>query len=229
MIYMGLSLLGLVLLAPLTFNPLTPHIHLSNQGLLTSSIFILICLSGIAAGVAPSRLRVGGHAATRRRSPTRGNAQEGAVYLRGHHPACERFDEHVINLNGRVYCAGCTGLVTGAVLAVLGSFFFLFGGYFVGFEGVLFWLGFVWVALGIIQHHIDLGIAVVHLALNTVFVVGAFLLFVDVQRLSGNLIVEAYLLALTVFWIMSRIHLSRLDHERICRGCGLKSCTFSFI
>ena len=206
-LYVSLGLLLLVVLGLLAFSPNVPRVTFGAQTLVTGGIFILICAVGLVAAVAPGRLRGVGHEA--KRSP-------GVV---GHHPDCPEFSGHVLRVCGRALCAGCTGLALGAILAILGGFLCFFGGFSVGDPSMVFYTGALLVALGLIQHFIDMGSPLFHLALNVVFVFGAFMLTASLREMGASFYVEAYLLTSVLFWVAARIRVSQEEHVRVCSRC----------
>jgi hypothetical protein len=110
----------------------------------------------------------------------------------------------------------------GAIVSLLATASYLLFGSFAGGNTVLFfWLGFTTVALGLLQYHIPYGDAgLVHLLLNTSFVLGDFLLLVGVNEIAENPVLSAHLLVLTIYWILARITVSGLEHHEICAACG---------
>ncbi|MFB0523336.1 MAG: restriction endonuclease [Candidatus Bathyarchaeia archaeon] len=228
--FIGVSLLGLCLLAVLTFSIPISATSFPLQKQLTGSIFTAICLLGITAGVYPSRCSRMLHFRRDQSDASYKTNQAGTrkttIRFEGHHPTCGNFSAHVLQLGSKTYCAGCTGLVAGAIISVLGSFMYFFAGLQVGGAGILvFSLGFLGVACGLLQYNLlNANRGAVHLSLNVTFVVGAFLLLVGVNEMTSNFILELYLLSLTVYWIITRVMLSNREHEKICATCGLKSC-----
>ena len=207
LLYVSLGLLLLVVLGLLAFSPSVPRIIFGAQTMVTGGLFILICAAGLVAAVAPRRLRGVGHGA--RQKP-------GVV---GHHPDCPEFSGHVLRVYGRALCAGCTGLALGAILSILGGFLCFFGGFSVGDPSMVFYTGALLVALGLIQHFIDMGSPLFHLALNVVFVFGAFMLTASLREMGASFYVEAYLLASVLFWVAARIRMSQEEHIRVCSRC----------
>lgn len=231
--FISVSLIGLLLLAAFTFSIPALKVSFSWQKPVIGSIFGLICLLGIIAGVYPSKCSRMLHFQKKIQSKSAYNAEQGsmaerAVTFQGHHPSCGNFSAHVFQLGGKTYCAGCTGLVIGAIISLLGTLVFFSIELFIGEIGkVFFWLGFIGVALGLLQYNLfNIGGSFIHLSLNVVFVLGAFLLLIGIEEITSNLVLEVYFLALTIFWILTRILLSQQEHRKICVTCGLKSCSF---
>lgn len=150
------------------------------------------------------------------------------VTFRGHHPTCGVFSTHVLHIGGATYCAGCMGLVTGAVISLVGCFSYFFLGFGLGEAGgYVFGIGVGGVVGGLLQYNLFKGSSgTTHFLLNVVFVAGAFLLLLGVNALKDNFALEAYLFALMVFWIFARMTLSQREHTKVCATCGVQSCRY---
>jgi len=232
LVYIGISLFGLCLLVVLAFNVPESVESMAWQRQLTGSIFMAICILGSIAGISPSRCPQVTHSRAMGKSQyekSSGNVEETTTAFEGHHPTCGSFSSHVIHFRGETYCAGCTGLVTGAIMSLIGSLLYFFSDLTAGEAGALiFWLGFVGVACGLLQYDLTMNRSIFHAFLNAIFVIGAFLLLVGVNEVNGNVFLNYYLLILIIYWIIARIMMSQLEHEKICSICGLKSCSYSF-
>jgi hypothetical protein len=229
--YIGLSLGGLGLLAVLTVNTTTSRITFPLHTPVTGVIFTGICLLGITLGVFPSHCARALHFRTRTEAVAAtdsATSRGSTVPFRGHHPACSRFSAHVVHVGDATYCAGCMGLVAGAVISLVGCVSYFFLGVHVGAAAwYLFGLGVVGVVSGVLQYHLFQGRSgAAHFVVNVVFVVAAFLLLVGVNALRDNFALEAYLCALMVFWILTRMTLSQREHAKVCAACGVQSCGY---
>jgi len=198
------------------------------QKQLTVSIFWVICIAGIVAAVSPTRCsKIFQH----QKAVDKGkgtNTDNAMIAFKGHHPACGSFTSHVIHFGDKVYCAGCTGLMIGAVISLVGSFWYVFSEVSLREANVfLFWSGFAGVACGLFQYVSFAKKASIHLFFDAFFVIGAFLLMVAVNEISDNFVLELYLLILILFWIIARIMLSRGEHRRICSTCSIRGCASS--
>lgn len=149
--------------------------------------------------------------------------------LRGHHPQCEQFSPHVFSLDGRVFCATCSGLFLGALIVLFGVFMYFFGNWRVGQNALLAVLvGASGVVLGLLQSPLSiLQHSVIRLFSSLFFVVGTFLILLGVEELTHSVSVDLFFVALTVFWLFTRISLSQWDHQRICSKCTLDTCSIS--
>jgi len=123
----------------------------------------------------------------------------------------------VIKIKGHRLCAACTGLLLGALTALIGTAFYFFGGRRIeeaGLWAVL--IGVAGMVLGFFQLKFR---SFARLTLNVFFVLGAFLILVGIDEITESLFVDLFLVALIVFWILTRIQLSQWDHQRICSSC----------
>lgn len=231
--YLVVSLAGLGLLSLLVFYSEVPIMDSPFRKQLITTVFVSICLLGILAGKSPSTclnmIDVRGNRKTSSYDSNDISSMQEKVKYVGHHPVCGNFSSHTISVGTNIYCGGCTGLIVGAIISVIGSLIYvLFEPNLGGVSQLLFWTGFIWVILGLIQHSIrDLGGIMVHLLLNVLFVVGAFFLLVAVDVINESLILELYLFGLMFYWIFARIKLSQLEHGKICATCSLENCSIA--
>jgi len=224
------SLICLLLIVALTLLSKAP-IPSSKQPAM--SLFIVIDCLGAVAAVLPSRCsRVFHHRHTRPYSSAEKderNPKGKPAILKGHHPTCRGFSTHVINVGDRTYCAGCSGLLIGALTAIAASIAYSTAVFRFEAEAIsMFCFGSVMVLVGLLQYMKPFMMkGSIHFALNMSFVIGAFFLLVGVIEISGDLSIEMYLLAITLYWILIRILMSDREHERICAECEQRSCTYS--
>lgn len=189
-----------------------PELYYPSQEMASRSVFATICVLGVIAGVAPKGCSFG----------TRSERRTGER-VSGHHPDCGHFNGHIIHLGSRFYCAGCSGLIVGAILALLG----LLSGFYPLEAKVGLWVGGFLVGLGLAQHYIDFGSSWVHLLLNIFFVFGAWIMFEAIQLMSLSLLVSVYFLVVVFFWIYARIRTSQWTHASICNECN-DDCSIRF-
>ena len=229
LVFTGLSVFSVGILAVLTFSFPTSIITFNLQKQLIGSIFAAICLIGIIVGVFPSKCSHILHFRGRSENSDKTgqiDREKTTIEFRGHHPICGNFSAHIIRRGDKIYCAGCTGLVSGAIISLFASFSYSFSDFNVGESSVfVFCFGLVAVVCGLLQYHIlNLNKGAVHFFLNVIFVLGAFFLLVGVHEITGNFILEFYLFTLIIYWIITRIMTSQLKHSTICATCDLKSC-----
>lgn len=191
---------------------------------LTGILFALICVFGIVAVFFPKkRSETYSHQTEK---PTiyeteNPDFHEISINFKGHHPDCERFSAHVAHIDGHVFCAACTGLLLGALIALTGTGLYFFVGWNiveVGLSAVL--VGQIGILLGFVQFKFK-GYA--RLILNAFFVFACFLTLVGIDKLAESIFIDLYMIALIAFWLLTRILISQWDHWRICHTCKL-SC-----
>ena len=227
--FQGLSLLGLSLVPLLILRTMMNPAVIEPQSQFVGLIFITICLFGGIAGIRPSTcsLSLSFGAKQEDQAIQESVAQKG-IARRGHHYLCEDFSTHVLIIGENVLCAGCTGLSTGAAIAIVGTLLYFMIGIPLNAAELVFWIGFAGVAVGVLQHNIyhALGNArgSFRFMLNVFFVIGAFLLLVGADQLAGSIAVDSYILLIVLFWIYTRISMSNSEHQRICSHCDLKVC-----
>lgn len=83
----------------------------------------------------------------------------------------------------------------------------------------IFWVGVLFVGLGLGQHFIDFGNGWVHLGLNIMLVLGSWFMFDSISSIGLGLLVQVYFLLVTMFWIWARIRISQFTHVGVCAGC----------
>ncbi len=229
--YTGTSLLGLFILASLAFSTSAYTATLAFRKQFTFLVFGAICILGAIAGIYPSKCSrvsyVGVHS-DHASEEARKSAAEKVTVFKGHHPTCGNFSSHVLELRGKTYCAGCGGLIIGATASLFGALLFIVFGLNVGEAGRLaFGLGFMGVTCGLLQYNLPVNRGAFHFCLNSLFVLGAFLLLIGISEVD-SIVLDLYFLTLVTYWIIARVMISRLNHRQTCAGCGLAECGYSF-
>jgi len=235
---MGISFFALCLIVLFTIFPPTTQESPPWAETLVGSMFALICVLGITAVLFPTECsRAIGHgrvkSTTARRSET-GRGEPGVSYLmglrlvHGHHPPCRLFEAHEFHLAGKTFCAGCIGLLIGAIAVLIGTVVYFFTGLPIDRSAHPLFIapGILGVLLALLQFHvINVQHAAARLLINAFFVVATFLILVGVDLLLHSLTLDLLAVSFSVFWLYTRISLSNWDHERICSSCSV-SCEF---
>ncbi|MHA1949088.1 MAG: hypothetical protein ACW99G_12075 [Candidatus Thorarchaeota archaeon] len=227
-----LSIIGLSFIPLIVIRTMIDPPGLVSHPQFVGLIFIVICLLGAIVGVRPSSFS---RSVSRKSREKKGDDSQEldsvkqTQTLRGHHYSCDSFSDHVLRVGNRVFCAGCTGLTTGAFIAILGSLVYFFLGVSFLEESLAFWVGFSGVFLGLVQHQFYRLLSVksgfFRFVLNVIFVVGAFLLLMGANQITENLAVDFYILSVILLWIINRIMMSKSEHVRMCRRCDDESCS----
>lgn len=196
---------------------------------LIGSLFGLICIFGILAIFFPRHCSAmfGSRKRAKRSHLDIGKlaSYRAGSIMGGHHPDCERFSDHVFRVNSRRLCAACTGLLLGGLLSFVGAWIYFFGGWGFGGNGFqVVFFGIVGVGLGLLQFKTRSSI--VRMIVNGLFVSGALLLLVGIDKLAQSILADLFVIALTLFWLFTRISLSQWNNWRICHTCDADSCEF---
>ena len=206
------SVFGLLVALMVAFNPPVSNTSFLWRKPLVGLVFGLICTLGIFAALFPRQCSGAFHFSRDNQS---------SVFHRisgaSHHPDCEGFSTHVIRLGSHKLCAGCTGLLIGALIGFVGIVLCFFGGWHIEETDLsIVVIGETATILGFSQLKFR---GFVRVALNTTFVVGAFLILVGIDELAESVHIDLFIIASIAFWILTRIQLSQWDHWRICRSC----------
>lgn len=228
--FLIISLVGLFLLARIAFYPPTVVENFWWRKPLVGSILGMECFLGILAAVYPKRCsRVFG--ARNEKLETRSNRlidrNKTGASIRGHHPDCGKYATHFFQIGDKYFCAGCTGLVLGAVVTLVGTILYFFGDLSCESNHLIFLFGCVGISLGLLQFHVfDFQMSFVRLLMNVFFVVGTFLALMGIDGIAQSVFVDLFLISLSFFWIYTRIILSNWDHRKICLSCDVDSCEY---
>ena len=212
----AVSIIGLVLIPVLVFQPNSEHVQFLVRQSLVGTLYSAICLLGIAAAFYPTRCR-GMFQKTQNPLPQT-NEPNSLVQIRGHHPDCQNYLGNKIRVGGRVLCAACSGLLIGAIIALVGAGLYFFVGLNAAWSSIwLIALGEIGMLLGLVQ---IMFAGYVKTIANMVFVVSSFVTLVVADVLSKSVLVDLYVLGLIGFLLWFRILLSEWNNNRICQTCG---------
>ena len=187
---------------------------------LVGSILFLISTGGSLAAVSPRACSIAHRSQIVERSKS-SDVKTDSVSSKGHHPDCGRFSNHTIQFRGNSYCAACTGLLIGGVVAMIVTVLYFFVGVNAEAFGLpAFALGQFGPALGLLQFKFKKW---VRLIANMLFVLGSCLILVGVDKLVHNVFVDVYVIGVILVWILTRVMISQRENYETCRTCGF-SC-----
>jgi uncharacterized membrane protein len=212
----AVSIVGLALIIVLVLQPNLEHFQPSVRHGLVGSLYGVICLLGIAAVFYPAKCKD----LFQKQSPlSQASESSGSVRISGHHPDCKNFSVNRIRINRREVCAACSGLLVGAMIALVGSALQFFIGLNIVSASVwLLVLGEICMFLGLAQIKFA-GYAKV--IVNVVFVAGSFVTLAGADVLGESLLIDIYVLGLIGFLLWLRILLSEQNNRQICQTCRL--------
>ncbi|MDH5770327.1 MAG: hypothetical protein OEZ25_03460 [Candidatus Bathyarchaeota archaeon] len=226
--FLIISLVGLFLLALIAFYPPMVIGNFGWRKPLVGSILGIECFLGVLAAIYPKRCsRVFGAKSEKLEISLKHNLKKRKLSIRGHHPDCGNYYAHVFQIGGKYFCAGCTGLVLGAVVTLVGTILYFFGDLSCESNHFIFLSGCVGISLGLLQFHIfDFQMSFMRLLMNAFFVIGTFLALMGIDGIAQNTFVDLFLIGLSFFWIYTRIILSNWNHRKICLSCDMDSCEY---
>jgi hypothetical protein len=212
----AVTIFGLALIPFLLVQSNLQADQLSFRRPLVGAIYSVICIAGVVAVFHPSKCRLMFQKPNR--SPDSSVPSMSAVQMKGHHPDCEEFAGNRIMVRSAVFCAACSGLLIGAMVAMVGAVLFSLG--FFDLETGSLWVlvvGEVFMLGGLSQIKMS---GYIKMALNALFVVGSSISLVVADLVGQSLVVDTYVLGLIVFTLWIRILLSEYNNKRVCVKCG---------
>jgi hypothetical protein len=188
----------------------------TEGGVVAWAAFTLLCMLGALATFFPH------HCSPSTQLPENIDPSRYALFfnrrlIHGHHPVCDRFSGHEFSFRGKRICASCAGLLLGSVSASsLACLYFsrifsppTFSGY----------IGLIFVASCLLYIPLPRGrTPSLRALMNALFVTGFSLTLAAVDT-RGELGLDLITIGLCVFWMQTRIQLSRRSHEKMCESC----------
>lgn len=212
----------LLILFLVTFPPKT-ILEFPLRKPLIGFIISFICIVGIIAVFLPNKCaklfdaKNGSY-----KSDVESSNQNLSYTIRGHHPSCDMFSTHILQINNKIYCSACLGLLIGCLIALpLGILFFFFDLliYINGFFIVL--LGIIFVIFGLLHFKFN---KLLRFFFNTTFVLGSMFILIGIDDLIKSLFIDLLCIFLIIFWLLTKIIFSKWNHETICFKCEIKRC-----
>lgn len=206
-----LSAVGLILVLYALGNGLSP---VTQQNLVHLVIFVALCALGAVATLFPRRcspeVRVTGDL-----HPSRYTGVLGIRVIHGHHSDCGGFSNHEIRLGGKRICAGCLGLLAGSFIAIIITVAQAIQS--IPIPQQYGYLGLAFVAAGLAYSLMIPGSPPsLRTVLNAFLVTGFALVYLVLTSARGLGLMG---ISLGIFWMYTRIRLSRWSHGRLCAGC----------
>ncbi|MCW3999885.1 MAG: hypothetical protein NWE93_06575 [Candidatus Bathyarchaeota archaeon] len=182
---------------------------------LIAALYSAILMLGIVAVFYPDKCRLIFQKPNRSLNEDRTTA---TMKFRGHHPDCEKYSANRITFWDRTYCAACSGLLSGAAVALVGIILFALG--YLDFAAANLWVlvsGSALMLLGLAQVKME---GFLKLTVNAFFVVGSLFCLVAVDSAGQSLLLDGYMLTVIVFLLWFRIRLSEWHNNQTCLRCA---------
>ena len=211
---LAISILGLLMAALMLSRPATTPTTSGN--IAAWALFSTLCILGATATLFP---RTCSHTTRPPEDlePSRYTTIASVRLVHGHHPTCGSFSGHELELGEKTYCAACTGLLMGAIAAIAVATLGLV--YRITLPPQIGYLGLALVLLGLIYNPLlNITTPILRTLINALFVPGFSLILVAADG-HGYPGLDLLVIALSVYWMYTRIQLSSLNHDGICDGC----------
>ncbi len=218
---LSISLIGLISISIILMYPRPAQI-MPWRIQIVSVIFGALCILGAVSVFFPKRCteltsvtkltkRNNGHL-----SPNRYSIILGVRLIHGHHAQIKGFARHEFQIKSKTFCAGCMGLLIGALSSVGLLLTYSFS------EADLSSLALPMVRMGTLIVSVALlaplffsGSPIHRVLLNAAFVIGMLSILIGIDTFTMSLGIDLYTIALCVFLMINRIHISRFNHERV--------------
>jgi hypothetical protein len=185
--------------------------------ILIGLLYAATCVLGVAAVFFPQNCQKTFIFGKHIQSPGDQTFAPKKLQLIGHHPDCSKFSANRIKIRDEVLCAACSGLLVGAVIALVSAVFYFFLGFdFLWSDMRILIASDAGLLLGLFQFRFAGG---VKLTVNALFVVCSLVTLVEADLLSKSLFIDLYVLGLIIFMLSARILLSEWNNKRTCSEC----------
>ena len=217
--YLLLSITAVILiLIMVLFKPITTNTNSFEDKLLVVGIFFTSCIFGISFAIYPNWWRK-----NKRNTNHTSNLKKPKTHrsFQGHHPDCNIFKNHIINIKNKPRCTGCLGLILGALASILLITLYLIlplklsiNIYYILLILGIILLIFVYTEIILSKRHIFL-----HILLNGLLILSFLIITISVLEITKNLRYAILTILLCFLWLDTRIHISNLQHQKICKSC----------
>ena len=222
--YLTLSIAAAFLLLMLAFFiPSNVNTIETYDKLVIGGAFITSCIFGISLAIWPSwhkKLVISRNHGANRQQEQKTNRER-----QGHHPNCNQFQNHIIRIKNKTYCAGCLGLFIGSIISIFFMIIYLIIASNHSSTTFHFFiiLGLIIIGLTYIEIMLSIRHAVIHIISNIFLVVGFLLITIGIFEITGSKIYGVIAILLSFLWLDTRIQFSNWQHASICEYCN-KTC-----
>jgi hypothetical protein len=207
-----------LLLLLIFFGQFKSNINFFDR-LIVAIIFIVCCLFGVSLAIYPRWYK---------RFKKHQDYNENnhhiikTIELKGHHPNCNQFRNHILKIKNKFYCAGCLGLAIGSFISVLLMVFYII----IANEQIsllfqfLVIFGFIFIIITYIEIVLPLKHVIFHIISSILLVVSFFIITISIFELTGNKFYGMISILLSFLWLDTRVQLSVWHHKHICNNCN---------
>jgi len=214
-----LSIAAIVLILIMVFfKQISSNTIAIGDKLLLAGVFFTSCIFGISIAIYPNWWRK-----NKQNTYHTSNLQRAATSrsFKGHHPDCSLFKNHIIIIKNKPRCAGCLGLIIGALASIFLMIIYLaitfvlsiIMYYVLLIIGILV-LIFVYIEIILVKRQ-----TFVHIILNGLLILSFFIITVSIIEITKNIVYGILTILLCFLWLDTRIHISKYQHQSICNSC----------
>jgi hypothetical protein len=215
--YIILSIFALVLILLIGFIGQSKAVTILDK-LIVGVIFILSLLFGISLAIKPGWYK--------KQNKNLGKNESKSIsksHFKGHHPNCDEFAGHIINIKNKIYCAGCLGLIIGSVVTIILIIIYLiFDVSIINFQ-IFLLIGIVLIfALFLIIIFFKRN-PTVRVLSNSIFVFCFFIIVISILEITGSYVYGLLTGLFSFLLVDTRIQISKWSHINTCNNCK-KEC-----
>ncbi len=195
----------------------------SFHNMIVGSTFVCLCFFGSIASIFPRNCG--------KIFSYKGKENQNTIHSlkksksKGHHYQCKEYSNHTLKIRKKYLCATCSGLLTGAILGIIGSIWYFSGYLQVEIIPTLTILGVVGVFFGLFQSIIPKTNGPLSRFFSGILLVlGTYILLVNLDQVRNNTLVDLFFIINSIFWIFTKINLSQREHKITCLNCSTKHC-----
>ncbi|MCJ7570656.1 MAG: hypothetical protein MUO82_02100 [Candidatus Thermoplasmatota archaeon] len=218
--YLLLSITAIILILIMVLaKPITTNTNNYVDKFFVAGIFFISCLFGISIAIYPSWWKKNkqktNHTPNLKRPKT-------SRIFQGHHPNCSIFKNHIIIIKNKPRCAGCLGLILGALASILLITLYLILPLKLSINIYYFLLILGIIVLIFVYGEIILSKRKMffHILLNSLLILSFLTITISVLEITKNLIYAILTVILCFLWLDTRIYISNHQHQRICDSCA---------
>jgi len=217
--YLLLSITAIILILIMVLaKPNTTNTNNYVDKLFIAGIFFISCIFGISIAIYPSWWKKNkqktNHTPNLKRPKTSRSFQ-------GHHPDCNMFKNHIIFIKNKPRCAGCLGLILGALTSILLITLYLtiplklsINIYYIFLILGIIILIFVYIEIRLLKRN-----NIVHILINSLLIISLLTITISVLEITKNSTYTILTILLSYLWLDTRIHISNQKHQNICQSC----------
>jgi hypothetical protein len=218
--YLILSTIGAALIVIIILLETSNIQDINNiDKLLISIAFVLSCVFGISLAIKPNWIQ---KISNRNTKPETGlQTKTKSRERQGHHPNCNQFKSHTIQIKNKIHCAGCIGLLLGGIISIVLVVIYL--AFLSEIPFLVFQIfiisGFALISFNYLEIKLPVRNPRIHFVSNTLLIIAFLFVVIGMFHLTGNVLLGIFGVLFSFLWLDTRIQLSEWHHQSICKNC----------